>query len=134
MKIVLIIIALALLIGLYLMENKKGNASKHPAIHSCDSSQLREILTKSQGDSSLQFVDVRTSLEYSKAHIQPAVNIDVMSNSFTEQFSAYDRAKPLYLYCRSGSRSGKAARKLAQEGFTEIFDLDGGILQWNKSN
>lgn len=122
------------MIRLYLMKNQKGHVQKHPAIHSINSSQLKEIVSRNEDNPAVQFVDVRTSLEYGRGYIQPADNIDVMSNSFTEQFSAYDKDKPLYIYCRSGTRSGKAASKLAQEGFTEIYDLEGGILQWNKSN
>ncbi|NNK72081.1 MAG: rhodanese-like domain-containing protein, partial [Flavobacteriaceae bacterium] len=36
----------------------------------------------------------------------------------------------IYLYCRSGVRSRRAARKLAKMNFDEIYDLKGGILGW----
>lgn len=51
-----------------------------------------------------------------------------------QQMEKLDKEKPVYIYCRSGGRSGKAAKQLADEGFTEIYDLDGGILEWNKKN
>jgi len=54
-------------------------------------------------------------------------------SGFKEKFKFYDKKKPLYIYCRSGHRSSGAAEVLAEEGFTEIYELQGGILEWNKS-
>jgi rhodanese-related sulfurtransferase len=41
-----------------------------------------------------------------------------------------DKEIPIYLYCRSGGRSNKAARQLISLGFKEIYDLQGGYLGW----
>jgi rhodanese-related sulfurtransferase len=131
MKFLIIFIALVFLLGLFsFVKNQKGNGIHHPAIRSINEAQLKERISQ---DTSMQFVDVRTALEYSKGHIKPAVNIDYMSKGFVAQFNSYNKEEPLYIYCRSGKRSGKAAMRLAEEGFTEIYDLEGGILEWNKS-
>jgi rhodanese-related sulfurtransferase len=45
-------------------------------------------------------------------------------------FKKLNPSKPVYLYCRSGNRSGKAANLLAKMGFTEIYDLKGGYMSW----
>jgi rhodanese-related sulfurtransferase len=37
------------------------------------------------------------------------------------------------LYCKVGGRSGKAAKKLKEAGFTKVYDLKGGFDKW-KSN
>lgn len=130
MKVIIIFIALVLLLGLFsFVKNQRGSKTNHPAIHSINTNQLKEEISK---DSTLQLVDVRTAMEYSRGYIKPAVNIDYMGKGFVEKFTAYDKEKPLYLYCRSGNRSGKAAARLAKEGFAKIYDLKGGILQWNK--
>jgi rhodanese-related sulfurtransferase len=79
----------------------------------------------------VQLVDVRTASEYRSGHIKKAINIDFFNSSkFTQGFEKLDKNKPVYLYCRSGARSQKAARKLAQMGFTEIYDLRGGYMRW----
>ena len=81
----------------------------------------------------VQLVDVRTSREYSRGHIKDAVNIDVFQKkAFTEYFERLDKSQPVYLYCRSGQRSQKTAARLLAMGFEQIFDLKGGILQWDK--
>lgn len=80
----------------------------------------------------VQLVDVRTPSEYNSGHIKKAINIDFFNASnFQISFEKLDKSQPIYLYCRSGARSQKAARKLAGMGFSEIYDLQGGYVSWN---
>tara|TARA_R110001632_G_scaffold194733_3_gene316193 strand:+ start:4732 stop:5076 length:345 start_codon:yes stop_codon:yes gene_type:complete len=80
----------------------------------------------------VQLVDVRTSIEFSGGHIQNAINIDFFNHSnFVKAFKSLDKEEPVYLYCRSGKRSQNAARKLLSLGFTKIYDLKGGYMNWN---
>lgn len=79
----------------------------------------------------VQLVDVRTPSEYRSGHITNAINIDFFNGAtFEKAFAKLDKDKPVYLYCRSGARSQKAARRLTQMGFTEIYDLRGGYMRW----
>lgn len=79
----------------------------------------------------VQLVDVRTSVEYQRGHIKNALNIDFFKRTnFTKAFEKMDKSKPVYLYCRSGARSQKAARRLVDMGFSLIFDLKGGYMRW----
>jgi rhodanese-related sulfurtransferase len=80
----------------------------------------------------VQLVDVRTAKEYKSGHIEHAINIDYFQQgNFKTAFEKLDKTKPLYLYCRSGNRSSKAAKLLASMGFNEIYDLQGGIIMWD---
>ncbi|WP_339630674.1 rhodanese-like domain-containing protein [Bizionia echini] len=78
----------------------------------------------------VQLVDVRTPDEFNAGHITNAKNIDFFAPSFERQFEKLNKEKPVYIYCRSGARSKKAASKLSAMGFTEIYDLKGGYLNW----
>ncbi len=79
----------------------------------------------------VQLVDVRTPREFRGGHIARAINIDYFQGTaFDEAFNKLDRNKPVYLYCRSGNRSLKAAHKLINMGFEKVYDLKGGILKW----
>ena len=79
----------------------------------------------------IQLIDVRTPREYNGGHIGKAVNIDFFqTNSFKMAFEMLDKKKPVYLYCRTGSRSRKAAQKVIELGFEKVYDLKGGYLQW----
>lgn len=83
-----------------------------------------------QNNQSVQLLDVRTPSEFSDGHIEGAVNMDVNSNSFVSAIQTLDPAMPVYVYCRSGGRSARAAKIMEQEGFKTIFDLEGGITAW----
>lgn len=79
----------------------------------------------------IQLVDVRTSREFKGGHIKGATNIDVFQQvAFEMQFCNLDKDEPVYLYCRSGIRSQKAARRLVKMGFEQIYDLEGGYINW----
>lgn len=80
----------------------------------------------------IQLVDVRTEKEFNEQHIGNAVNINVEDANFEQNLQVLNKSKPVYLYCRSGKRSDKAAKKLAATGFTKIYDLKGGITAWNE--
>ncbi|MCW5518836.1 rhodanese-like domain-containing protein [Aureitalea sp. L0-47] len=80
----------------------------------------------------VQLVDVRTPNEYRSGNITNAINIDFFQPTvFAEKFSRLDKNKPVYIYCRTGARSQKAAAKLLEMGFSEVIDLRGGYMQWN---
>ena len=82
----------------------------------------------------IQLIDVRTPKEYDEGHIKNATNIDFFDTSFYTQMSVLNKDAPLYIYCRSGGRSGKAAAILKEQGFKEVYDLKGGILDWKQQN
>lgn len=81
---------------------------------------------------SYQLVDVRTPEEYGASHLKNAQNICVTEDDFEEKVKGLDRSKPVYVYCKKGGRSAKAAKILAEMGFTEIYDLQGGITAWDE--
>jgi phage shock protein E len=87
-----------------------------------------------QANKDIQLIDVRKPEEFSSGHLENAVNMNFYDDDFEEQIKTLDKSKDVYLYCRSGGRSGKAAQKLEALGFTKVYDLEGGILNWEKQN
>jgi rhodanese-related sulfurtransferase len=82
----------------------------------------------------VQMLDVRTKEEYKSGHLQNAVLIPWTDRDFEERAAAELRKdQPLFVYCRSGGRSGKATMALVKLGFTRIHELQGGILAWEKA-
>ncbi|WP_299124664.1 rhodanese-like domain-containing protein [uncultured Winogradskyella sp.] len=79
----------------------------------------------------VQLIDVRTPREFKSGHIKGAKNIDAFSGNFNVEFNKLNKEKAVFVYCRSGSRSRQSANKLARMGFTEIYDLKGGILRYS---
>ncbi|MFI1743669.1 rhodanese-like domain-containing protein [Thalassobellus sediminis] len=79
---------------------------------------------------SVQFIDVRTPKEFSEGFIDTAKNIDFYSSTFKDEINKLDKSKPVFIYCRSGGRSGKSVSAFLEVGFTKIYDLEGGFLNW----
>lgn len=89
--------------------------------------------SKIKVETNLQLIDVRTPEEYQKDHINQAQNINWNDSKFEDQIVKLDKTKPVFVYCLAGGRSAKAAQKLSDLGFTQIYDLEGGMLKWNAS-
>ena len=117
-------IIITLFIGLQLIACK-GQETK---IKSLSATDFEQKLNASEGQ---QLLDVRTPSEYKAQHLDNAINIDWNSSDFDAQVSQLDKSKPVYVYCLSGGRSQRAATKLTALGFSEIYELKGGIMKWN---
>ncbi|WP_299102863.1 rhodanese-like domain-containing protein [uncultured Winogradskyella sp.] len=82
----------------------------------------------------VQLVDVRTPKEYEESHIANSQNIDFMSPTFDVDITKLNKDKPVILYCKSGGRSAKCAKKMKDAGFEKVYDLEGGISKWKHSD
>ncbi len=69
-----------------------------------------------------KLVDVRTPEEYDSGYIDGAVNLP-LDKIQLGQMPEVDKTKPIYVYCRSGSRSAQASAILKSSGFTNVVDL-----------
>lgn len=71
-------------------------------------------------------IDVRTPKEYNEGHIENAINIPV------EEIGniTYPKDKKMMVYCASGVRSTEAAKVLIDNGYTNVYNLDGGLINW----
>ena len=76
-------------------------------------------------------IDVRTAAEFNSGHIKDATNINFYANDFTDKLKIVRKNVPIYVYCRSGGRSSSAAKKMEKLGFSEVYNLLGGIGSWN---
>ncbi len=75
-------------------------------------------------------VDVRTPEEHQAGTIQNAININFYDKNFEEQILKLDKSKPLFIFCKSGGRSGKTLNKMKDLEFTEVYELKGGYSGW----
>ena len=89
-----------------------------------------EVYKAVNDNQNLQLVDVRTQKEYGEDHLKTAQNICVTDDDFKEKVAKLDKNEPVYLYCRSGKRSARAAQIMKDMGFKEIYDMEGGFLNW----
>lgn len=81
-------------------------------------------------EKNLQLIDVRSNAEYAVSHLKDAQNICVTNDDFKEKVATLDKDKPVYVYCKKGGRSAQAALILKEMGFKEVYDLQGGLENW----
>ena len=106
---------------------------------SCNGQNSKEIKTidskafaeKMAATPNPQILDVRTPEEFTSDHIDNAKNINWLGTTFVSDVEKLDKSRPVFVYCKSGGRSQKAAEKLNELGFKTIYQLDGGILKWD---
>jgi len=115
---------------LFLMSFFFINCNSQEEIKTISTKELKTILAKEK----IQLLDVRTANEISGGAIDKAIFINYFNKDFAKiATQKLDKKQPVYLYCRSGKRSFKAAKILKEKGFN-VFSVDGGYNQWKKEN
>ena len=76
-------------------------------------------------------MDVRTPDEIAGGFIKgTTLFADVNGTAFTTEIDKLDKSKTYIVYCRSGARSSTAADIMIKSGFTKVYNLTGGISNW----
>ncbi|WP_291142439.1 thioredoxin domain-containing protein [Flavobacterium sp. UBA7680] len=99
---------------------------------SFESVNAKNFADKIKNTENPQILDVRTPDEFSSEHIENAANVNWNGEDFESKAALYDKSKPVFVYCLSGGRSKKAAKKLNELGFSKVYELDGGFLSWSE--
>lgn len=91
--------------------------------------EMQAGLEEFRATSNALLVDVRNPSEYDGGHIPGSMNF-AMSRILQEAEEAFpDKAQPLFVYCQSGARSGRAGKLLELLGYESVTDL-GGIASY----
>ncbi len=78
-------------------------------------------------------LDVRTEGEYAAGHIKGSTLLavqDIPKQELAEKLKEIPKDRKILVYCRSGSRSAKASGILAENGFAQVYNMQGGITEW----
>ena len=78
----------------------------------------------------LVVLDIRTPEEYAEARLPDAIMVDYYAPDFADQLDKLDKNVPYVMYCRTGNRSADAAETMKDLGFTRVYEIDGGIVDW----
>ena len=77
-----------------------------------------------------QLIDVRTPREFEKGNIAGSKMINIKDRTFETEMAKLDKNRPLFIYCQAGGRSLKACNQAVTDGFTEVYELEGGYGDW----
>ena len=89
-----------------------------------------------KNDKSIVVLDVRTPEEHAAGHIEGSVNINIAEDSFSEEAAKLDHDKTYIVHCAENVENGRTAKSLIimkELGFKSLFNLEGGIVAWEKS-
>jgi rhodanese-related sulfurtransferase len=75
-------------------------------------------------------LDVRTTGEYSRGKLTGSVNLPLDEVSDKIESVIPDKKAKIIVYCLSGSRSIHAVDAMAKLGYTNVFNMTGGLLAW----
>ena len=81
-------------------------------------------------ESGVVILDVRTPGEFAEGYIEGARMIDFQGGSFETEIASLDKDVTYAVYCRSGNRSGQAVKIMQDAGFRNLFNLEGGVIDW----
>ena len=88
-----------------------------------------EAMKMMQEQTDYLIVDVRRPDEFAEGHIAGAVNVPNETIEDEAPEALPDKEQTLLVYCRSGNRSKEASQKLADMGYTNVYEF-GGINTW----
>lgn len=78
-------------------------------------------------------LDVRTPQEVSSGRLEEASTIDFYDSDFKKKLDKIQKDKAVFVYCKSGGRSAKAASILLELGVAKVYNLKGGTMAWKRA-
>lgn len=100
--------------------------TNQPVVEDVDVAKFKELIASEKG----LVIDVRTPEEWATGVIEGAIQINFFNPAFETEINKLDKNKEIYVYCKAGGRSTKAAKKIEALGFKKVCNLLGGIGGW----
>lgn len=100
--------------------------AQRATIKNVNSTEFKSLLAKKEG----VLLDVRTVFEFDSGHLMGADQLNYYACNFKQSLLLLPKDKPVYVYCKTGYRSNKAAQILKENGYTNIYNLQNGIEEW----
>lgn len=111
-----VIILVGVVVALFYLNKLKNSKNMIPP------QKFKELLKEESGE----IIDVRTKSEYNNARLKKTdYNFDISASDFEEKIETLDKDKNYFLYCRTGSRSGRASQVMKRNGFENVYNVGG---------
>ncbi len=102
--------------------------AQNPATKQINSKELISFIQEREG----VLLDVRTQREFQNGHIENAGQLNYYALDFKKRLLLLPKDEPIYLYCNTGYRSDRAASFLIDNGYTQVYNLQHGIMEWER--
>ena len=121
---IVVFAGMVLAVAGYYMQMGSGNSG----YGNVDVGEARDLIAEK---ADLVILDVRTVSEYESGHLEGSINIPV--EVLSGRLSELNPDDELLVYCRTGNRSTTAVGILRENGYDQIYHMDGGIVAWNSA-
>ncbi|WP_280769312.1 rhodanese-like domain-containing protein [Salipaludibacillus daqingensis] len=102
-------------------------SNEYNGVKQVDTTELKKILANKNKEKVV--IDVREPEEYYSGHI-PGVPLLPM-HSIPNLLEGFDKNKEYVFVCRSGNRSQNVSLFMKEQGFENVINFDGGMLDWD---
>ena len=79
------------------------------------------------------FVDVRSGEEWAAGHLPGAKHLDRGKLEFMVEQTIQNKATPIVVYCKTDGRGALATRTLTEMGYSNVRNMAGGFVAWQKA-
>lgn len=101
------------------------NPKSQTEVQNISPEHTKELMDKSKD---VFVLDVRTKEEYDEVHLKGACLIPIQE--LEQNLGKIPKDKKVIVHCASGKRSARACEMLKDKGLKELYNLEGGIRQW----
>jgi thioredoxin 1 len=108
----------------FLFSQKSDSLVEH-----VNAKKFKDLIESGQGI----LLDVRTIMEYNNYHITNSEQMNFYDPDFREKILKYPKDTSIYIYCNVGHRSSLASQILVSNGYTKVYNLHRGILEWHNA-
>lgn len=123
----LLLIGFAAVLGLIIWSEFSRLTRKYKQVNA---NQAVQVLNRDN----VTVIDVRGSSELSNGVIKGAKTIPVTDISKHLTQLEKNKDNPFLVYCGSGNRSGHVCNVLTKNGFSDVYNLTGGLMAWTSEN
>ncbi len=116
---------------IFILIGCKSQPKRTPHMKNISAGVAHNLILQQQQNTQFKLIDVRTIEEYHSGHIAGSINIDWKKSK--DQLLNLNKNDTILLYCRSGRRSLLAMKYLKENGYSYLFQMDGGIMDWKKT-
>ncbi|MBR9728622.1 thiosulfate sulfurtransferase GlpE [Shewanella intestini] len=93
---------------------------------------INELIHMTAESDLVQIVDIRDEASFNTAHIAGSINLN--NENIANIIADADMDAPLVVVCYHGISSQNAANYLIEQGFDDVYSLDGGYSAWSTAN
>ncbi len=113
----------------------QNSVSELLKLHNTESIPYITVEALAQQDTEAILLDSRELKEYNTSHLENAIHVGYDFFDITKVIETIaDKSSKIVVYCSLGIRSEDIAEQLKKEGYTNVYNLFGGIFEWKNND